>query len=92
MRLPGREESIVILREAGCGEGVVVHCLRVAEVALRLVEGFRGQGHDVDLGLVEAGALLHDLGRCRTHGIMHGVVGGELAREMGLPEAVARIM
>ncbi len=46
----------------------------------------------MDVGLVEVGALLHDLGRARTHGLDHGVVGGEMARELGLPEALVRVI
>jgi uncharacterized protein len=64
----------------------------VAEVALRIAGELVGAGYEVNLGLVEAGALLHDLGRGRTHGVDHGVVGGEMARGLGLAEAVARIV
>jgi uncharacterized protein len=49
-------------------------------------------GFEVDLALVEAGALLHDMGRGVTHGVAHGAVGGELARGLGLPLAVVRIV
>jgi len=31
------------------------------------------------------------MGRSRTHGIGHGVVGGEIIRGLGLPEAVAKV-
>jgi uncharacterized protein len=92
LSLPGRGEALGILREAGCSRGVVSHCERVAEVALRIAGELAGAGFEVDLGLVEAGALLHDLGRSRTHGVGHGVAGGEIARGLGLPEAVARIV
>jgi len=52
---------------------------------------FVKRGVFVDVGLVEVGGLLHDVGRSRTHGIGHGVVGGEIVRELGLPEVVARV-
>lgn len=92
MRVPGRAEALGILEGAGCGRGVVCHCVRVADVALRIGGELAGAGFDVDLGLVEAGALLHDLGRSRTHDVCHGVVGGEIARGLGLPEALVRIV
>jgi len=92
LSLPTRDEALRILGEAGCCRGVVEHCLQVMVIAMRLAEAFRERGFDVDLALVEAGALLHDLGRSRTHGIRHGVVGGELARGMGLPEALVRVI
>jgi uncharacterized protein len=59
---------------------------------VRLASELRSRGHDVDVGLVEVGALLHDLGRARTHGVDHGVVGGEMARGRGLPEALVRVI
>jgi uncharacterized protein len=61
-------------------------------IAARLAGVLRDRGHEVDLELVEVGALLHDLGRARTHGIDHGVVGGERARGRGLPEALVRVI
>jgi uncharacterized protein len=42
--------------------------------------------------LVEAGALLHDIGRSRTHDVDHALVGAEIAREMGLPEDLMNII
>ncbi|MGD2142792.1 MAG: TIGR00295 family protein [Candidatus Bathyarchaeota archaeon] len=92
MRLPGREEALAILREAGCSEGVINHCLNVNGIAIRIAEGLQGKGLKIDLALVQAGALLHDLGRSRTHGIEHGVVGGEIAKELGLPNKLVRII
>ena len=50
------------------------------------------RGHDVDMRLVEAGALFHDIGRSRTHDVDHAIVGAEIAREMGLPEELVNII
>ncbi|UCD45194.1 MAG: TIGR00295 family protein [Candidatus Bathyarchaeota archaeon] len=87
-----REDALGALREAGCSGGVMEHCVDVARIASKIAHCFREKGVEVDLALVEAGALLHDLGRARTHSIRHGVVGGEMARELGLPEPVVRII
>ena len=46
----------------------------------------------MDMKLVEAGALLHDLGRGQTHGIEHGAVGGQTARRLGMPMELANII
>jgi len=46
----------------------------------------------VDLKLVEAGALLHDIGRSKTNAVNHGLVGGQVAAQEGLPEPVVRII
>jgi uncharacterized protein len=45
----------------------------------------------VDLELVRIGALLHDIGRCQTEGIDHGVVGGQILRSYGIDERLVRI-
>ena len=42
--------------------------------------------------LVESGALLHDIGRSRSHEVGHAARGAEIARELGLPERVVHII
>ena len=86
-----RRECIGLLRAAGCDEGVIKHCTAVAELALELVHRCH-HNDSVDEALVFRGALLHDLGRARSHGIDHGFVGGEIARELGLDERLVRII
>lgn len=92
MKIPDREEAIFIMRKAGCGRPIIEHCISVARIAMELAGMISRNGADVDMKLVEAGALLHDIGRCRTHSVEHGVVGGQMAREKGLPEPLARII
>jgi uncharacterized protein len=50
------------------------------------------KGIKVDVALVEMGGLLHDLGRAKTHTVNHAVVGAEMAKEAGLPDAVVCII
>ncbi len=78
-----------MLRSIGCSEGVINHCLAVSRNALEIASRVK---IPVDMEFIEAGAMLHDMGRCKTHGIDHAVVGAALAMEMGLPEEVARII
>jgi len=47
--------------------------------------------NNVNPELVEVGAILHDLGRCRTHGIAHAVEGFKLAKNKGVEPEVAEI-
>jgi uncharacterized protein len=65
------------------------HSLEVADKALDLA---RRTGAELNHGLIERGALLHDLGKASTHGIEHGRIGAELGRSFGVPEAVTAIM
>jgi len=59
---------------------------------MRIANVFKSKGYRVDLRLVESGALLHDLGRGQTHGIEHGAVGGQMARQLGMPMELAHII
>lgn len=76
-----------ILKRAGCDPGVIAHCRTVADAAREYA-----RSPVVDRDLLEAGAMLHDLGRSRTHAMEHAEVGAELATAMGCPEAVVRII
>jgi len=99
-----RGDCIQLLREVGCDESVVEHCIAVAELALEIALDYnhrenrvrsRGHGRDrdsVNEKLVFTGALLHDIGRARSHGLNHGFVGGEIAKELKLPDNVVRII
>jgi uncharacterized protein (TIGR00295 family) len=86
-KLPDRDECLRLLREHGCDKDVIAHCEAVTDLALRMARKCRA-----DLALVEAGALLHDLGRCRTHAMSHAVEGARLARELKLPDALCKII
>lgn len=74
------------LFSAGCDEGVVSHCKKVAEVAARYT------GESVDSDLVYAGAMLHDIGRSKTHSIKHAAKGAKICRRLELSEDIATIV
>ena len=78
--IPTPERCIELLQENGCSDEVIKHCMAVRDVAVRIAKKA-----DADLKLVEAGALLHDIGRSKTRGITHAVEGVRIARRIGLP-------
>ncbi len=84
---PDENECIELLKRAGCEDNVIAHVREVASLAVKMAERC---GANVEL--VRAGALLHDIGRGKTHGIEHAVVGAELLREWGYPEELALIV
>ncbi len=90
--LPTPSEAIKILVESGCSPNVVRHCKAVAKVAVKTAKKCAKNGAEVDLDLVYVGALLHDLGRAETHGVNHPVVGARIARSLGLPDSLVRII
>jgi uncharacterized protein len=91
-KLPSREQAIQFLYESGCSRNVIKHSEKVAELAVEIAEECKEKGINVDLKLVETGALLHDIGRSKTHSVHHAVVGAKIAKSLGLPEPVILII
>jgi uncharacterized protein (TIGR00295 family) len=85
---PTRNECLEILKQHNCSPEVIEHILAVTNLALKIAKYFP----NANVQLTEAGAMLHDLGRCKTHGIDHAVVGSKLARALGLAEEVLNII
>ena len=77
-----------MLHRAGCSTEVIAHCKAVRDVAME----YASHNPEVDKDLVEAGAMLHDIGRGTTHTIHHAQSGADLLRSMGIDEAIARIV
>jgi len=73
-----------MLREVGCPREIILHSLAVERKALEIAKIIRENGHAVDVGMVELGAILHDIGRAKTHGLRHGILGAEILRGRGL--------
>jgi uncharacterized protein len=91
-KLPSREQALRILQENRCSVKVIKHCNAVAELALETAETCQEKGLKVNLELVEIGALLHDVGRSKTHTVDHAVVGADIAKSAGLPKPVISII
>ena len=85
--IPSPEECIELLKSAGCSKKVINHCKAVRDVAVKIAEKA-----NADMKLVEASALLHDIGRSKTHGITHAIEGVKIAKELGLPDNIIKII
>lgn len=81
---PAQAEALLAAHEVP-GEAWGDHCRQVAKVARRLGEGLMARGlcGTEELALLEVQALLHDIGRSRTHGPLHGWSGFTLLRARG---------
>lgn len=86
------EDALDLLRSSGCSEKVIAHCVAVADLALDISRKLIDNGRDVNIGLVEVGGLLHDLGRAKSHGIDHAVVGVSIARENNVDPEIIEII
>lgn len=91
-RLPTREQALQILRESGCQENVIKHCEAVTELAVEIAKACKKRGLNVNLELVEIGALLHDIGRAKTHSVHHAVTGARIGETLSLPEPIIAII
>jgi len=76
-----------MLKDAGCSRRIIIHCCTVRTVAAEIASGT-----GADIGLVVAGAMLHDIGRSKDHTIFHAVIGAGIASEMGLPKELIEII
>jgi uncharacterized protein len=59
--IPTREECLRLMSQHGMLNHIVSHCMAVARVALFLSKELNKRGQGIDLRLVEAASLLHDL-------------------------------
>lgn len=91
-KLPSRKQALQFLRESGCSRNVIKHCKTVAELAVEIAKSCEEKGMKIDLQLVEIGALLHDIGRSRTHSIHHAVAGAKIAKSLGLSKPIISII
>jgi len=97
LRIRGTSPSSVTCRRLLAAHGVPTHIRRhsiqVARVARAIAEALRERGEPVDVGLIEAAALLHDIAKapCIESHLDHAAEGGRVLRELGL-EAVAAIV
>jgi uncharacterized protein len=83
--IPSRAECLRLMKQHGMLENIVSHSLEVARVALLLSRELNRRGQQVDLALVEAAALLHDLAKteCLETQEDHARSGYELLCGMG---------
>lgn len=86
---PSVEEALALLEINGVNERGMAHARAVARVALALAKALgEARGWPMDLVLVEAAALVHDVAKTRKD---HEALGGRILDAAGFPDA-ARIV
>ncbi len=80
--------EIEILKKEKTPQNVIDHSIAVCKKACEIAKNFP----EADLDIMQTGALLHDIGRSRTHGITHAVEGVEIARGYGYGDDVLNII
>ena len=80
--------EIELLKKENTPENVIKHSQAVYRKAMKIATNF----DNVDTDLIRKGALLHDIGRSRTHSIEHAIEGVKIARKYGYGEDVLNII
>lgn len=92
------KDAIAFLISSGCSPDLIEHCRAVAEyakeIAIHIRENAYGKGDPIhiDVDAVFVGALLHDIGRSKTHGIGHAIAGASIAMDNSLDEKIVKII
>jgi len=89
--IPAREECLRLMKQHGMLENIVDHSIEVANVALYLSTELNKKGQRIDLRLVEAASLLHDLTKTDSFKTRedHAWTGARLLKEIGYEDVGA---
>jgi len=82
MTVPSETQCFELLSEVGLAPALVRHSIAVKDFAFALGLKLRERGHDVNLDLIKASALLHDIYKLEAD-VCHCIEGGQFLREKG---------
>ena len=83
--IPTYKECIQILFSHSVPYPVISHLILTTQTAIRITKTLKTKNFFINCDFIIAGGMLHDLGRCRSHKINHGIIGGKILREMAFP-------
>lgn len=85
MSVPSRRQCLIMMHRARMPKHIQRHSLMVAEVSIFLGRVLNQNSIRLDLGLLEAGALLHDIAKAPSleTGERHDEMGGRILEEWG---------
>jgi putative nucleotidyltransferase with HDIG domain len=84
--IPDDGECVAMLAAAGAPVGVWRHCTAVAALATALAERLAAAGLPLDVDLIRAAALTHDIAKGQPD---HAEAGAALLRDFGFPDVAA---
>lgn len=80
------------LNDSNCPSNIVAHSKAVSKKAVDIAKTYSDKtSKAVDMEQVRFGAMVHDIGRSKTHTIEHAVVGAEILRNLNFPESYVNI-
>ena len=85
-------KPITILKDFNCPFYIIEHSMAVSNKAQDMASNFMDKtGSSIDMEQIETGALLHDIGRTKTHTIKHAIEGAEILKSLNFPENIIKI-
>ncbi len=90
--VPSRDEAVGLLYLHRCPPNVIQHIMAVEKVARKMGELAIKREHDVDMDILVAGAVLHDIGRAKTHSPAHAIEGAGIVEKEGVHRRVVDIV
>lgn len=89
------EKCIQTLIKYGVDDSVIIHSQMVERLTNKigqLITANNGTPLKVNFEIMRMGALLHDIGRSKTHNIQHVTEGVKIAQKLNLPPDVIHII
>ena len=88
MKIPTRDQCFRMMGEMKMMDHIVIHSIQVCRVATCLTEHLNNQNGRLNLDLIQAAALLHDITKTRSFKTRenHAQTGGLYLAERGYPE------
>lgn len=87
--LPTKRQALKLMKHLGLHRNIIKHQNAVMREAREIAYNITKA--DVDTKLIIIGAMMHDIGRITTHSLEHGPAGGDIIRQYGFSEKLARI-
>lgn len=91
--IPSYGECMALLSKYEMPEKIIAHCIKVSKIAVFVAELIKKRGGTVNIELVRAGALLHDIDKIieiKNKSGRHGAMAREILEKEGYPK-VAKI-
>lgn len=89
INIPTAKDCLNLLEKYNTPEHIIMHCRKVWEVARILGESLLRQDHPVDLPLLQASCLLHDIGKYPSilnRSKFHDLHGERILQQEGFPD------
>ena len=88
VKIPPKGECLDLMKRYNGMGNIIQHCIKVAEIALSISTALNRRGENLNLNVVEAAALLHDITKTRSFktGENHADTGSRLLESMGYKE------